>query len=32
MSPSDYGYASNGSTETCEGKEMCNWDTENYKT
>ena len=32
MYPSDYGYASSGSTETCEGKEMCNWDTGDYKT
>ena len=32
MYPSDYGYASNGSQETCEGKEMYKWDTGEYKT
>ena len=32
MYPSDYGYASNGSSETCEGKKMYNWNTGKYKT
>ena len=32
MYPSDYGYASSGSSETCEGKEMPNWNTGDYKT
>ena len=32
MYPSDYGYASSGSSETCEGKEIYNWNTGDYKT
>ena len=32
MYPSDYGYASSGASETCEGKDMYNWYTGDYKT